>query len=115
MGFVLLFGGFGYDRGQSKEIMVFDVAKEAFTISHIQCPKRTNYRAVSVCDDKEDRLITFGFIRSLWKQRKLNIDFPPSDLIELIASFFLRENVHLLDWEEANSGHWKMWKASLFQ
>ena len=93
--FVALFGGEN-DIGFQDDILLYSVCNETFKISKIKCPEPDCYHAVAINDGNKDKLITFGFIRSKWKECKMNAhSFPPQCLIQIICDYYWNEYVHL--------------------
>ena len=78
-----------------RNICIASTADMEFKETSIVTP--TNLcNAIVVDNHAENELLTFGFIRNIWKQNKIGINrFPPQYLIRLIQARITNEYVHL--------------------
>ena len=108
--FVLFFGGYNHEDGDQDIIHIFNVAHQRFRVSKIKCPTKSIYSAVVMSDAECDEKIVFGYIRKQWKLAEIDEHyFPPMYLLQLMASYFLTEFVHILDKRQGTEGsHWRM-------
>lgn len=100
--YVALFGG-GDDVEVDDDIFIFSVQNKTFEQSKIKCPLAANFRAFAFNDRKKDKIITFGYMRDVWKQCKINdIFFPPEYLVKIIYGYYWNEFVHLFTNDNAD-------------
>eukprot|EP01084_Bolivina_argentea_P257307 433472_1 len=79
--------------------------------SEIKCPKESkNFHAITMCNDMEDELIVFGYIRSLWRNDNIfdSVTFPPFYIIKLINDWYCNEYLHILETVNDPVYHWKI-------
>lgn len=88
--------GRGSSSCPSNTIFVMDV--ECFVINKckIKCPARGSMRSIAFDNEQKMGLITFGFIRNLWKNKAFkNMIYLPVYLIELVQIYAITEELHL--------------------
>eukprot|EP01084_Bolivina_argentea_P214746 364551_1 len=97
--YVLVMGGESvYDGGgsSSDDIYIYNVGNRTFNKSRIKCPQGGQYKAITVSDKEKDEMISFGYVRSLWKEFDINDQiFPPQYLVRIINNYYFDEFVHL--------------------
>eukprot|EP01084_Bolivina_argentea_P214745 364550_1 len=112
--YVLVMGGQGVEDGggwATREIHIYSVPDQTFRKSKIICPEAGQFKAITVSDKKKDEIITFGYIRSVWKECDINDQlFPPQYLVRIISKYYFDEFVHLFSSSfDYNPGvHWKI-------
>ena len=80
------------------DVWIFSVRDKTFHRSNIRCPMKGRYKAFTVSDRTNDEMTVFGYIRKEWKSSDIcHHLFPPRYLIKMIHTYFLNEDVHLID------------------
>ena len=99
--FIIVFAGVRdadkQERENMNDIFVINVESKKLVKCKIKCPTKGSVR-VAVGNDKfKQELITYGFVRNLWKNKQFNdnMKFPPFYLINLIVSYDQQEEVYL--------------------
>ena len=106
--YVLLFGGKRPDKNISNEIWIYTVHDKSFKKSRMKCPKKSPYRAFAINNRNKDELVTFGYVRNIWKIYEIDDHlFPPQYLIRIIFNFYWREYVHLFE-DQSVTVHWRI-------
>lgn len=101
--YVLLFGGRKKEPHFVNNIYVIDLEHNQIMESAIRCPWRScDLRAVITNHDELDyvhkMLIVLGFVRDCWKDDAFNfIQMPPVYIVRLMAIWYSRECIHLLE------------------
>ena len=103
--FLALFGGFaikhdGNDIYEGEkggdDIFIYSVKKKVFKKSKIKCPNKGGYQAITFCDRKQDKTVTFGYVRSMWLECVMEDHlFPPEYLIRIMFHYYWNECIHL--------------------
>ena len=83
---VLLFGG-ATDRRFNDNVWIYCVGNQSFIESSIKCPGKSEYDAVSICNRKRDKCITFGFVRDCWNTCQINSKNHVEILLERVCAF----------------------------
>eukprot|EP01084_Bolivina_argentea_P035972 66581_1 len=105
--YVLIFGGEHLWGEFNDNIYIYSVEEKILRKSKIKCPSKSVFRAITVNDKMRDEKSVFGFVRKYWEICQINeCYFPPYYLLRLIHTFYLVEQVYLLD-IRANK-HYKM-------
>ena len=104
--YVIIFGGKGIERNKKNTIWIMDVDTMEFKESGIVCPMEGYFQAVLMGSNEKRELLTFGFVRCLWKTKEfVKVNELPLELVGVIASYYCTEYVHLL---EEKGNHWKI-------
>ena len=98
--YLIIMGGTMVVNVQTNRIWVMDVDNMQFKKCTIRCPAYDNYHAISMNDGFDADLLTFGYIRDVWKLSEFSsILYPPEGLIKLMATYCSTEFIHLIAWK----------------
>ena len=111
--FVVLLGGDTNASLDGDQIFVYYVQDQIFKKSKLKCPMVGEYEAISVNDREKDETVTFGFIRSRWKECGIcDHLFPPQYLLKIICKYYWNEWIHLFG--KSKGEHYKIDVLKLF-
>ena len=104
--YVIIFGGRSSDRNKRNTIWIMDVDTMEFKKSKMVCPMEGLFQAVLMGSREKKELLTFGYIRCLWKTEEfVEVKELPLELVDVIASYYCTEYVHLF---HEKGDHWKI-------
>ena len=65
----------------------------------MKCPEvYSGFDGLVMSDRRRDEIITYGFVRNLWRESDINhFLFPPHYLIKIMHSYYSNEVIHLLE------------------
>ena len=96
-GFSLAFMRFFNDVDPATDkVVVLDLKNETWRLSPVRCPRKGKQTAIMMGSDRQDQLLTRGFIRRLFKTPSFcKVQFIPEVLIRLVANHVSNELIHL--------------------
>ena len=114
--YVALFGGYtrkhdmdhfvvgSWDGEFRDDIFIYSVEEKMFRKSKIKCPNKGIYQAITFCDREQDKITTFGYVRSRWIKCGMEDHlFLPEYLIRILCDYYSSECIHLFrDFGEDN-------------
>ena len=103
--YVLFLGGETTYCKSLDSIIIYSIDTQSFRTSMMTCPHRSTFRALSLTNRNQDKIITFGFVRQSWNSCNISDTlFPPKYLINIIINYYWNEWIHLFDCFEGS--HW---------
>ena len=115
--YIIIFGGMSSDFHYNHDIWIMNVDTFDVKKSKIKCPGYdeeidpeeidSEWKAVVANDRNRMGVVVTGFIRKCWLEEEIvkNLMFPPYDVIQLIKTWCVMDNVHLISRE---GDHWRM-------
>ena len=110
---IIIFGGFSIYWENMNAIYICDIDTMKFKKADILCPTLNSiYGAVIMDCYDNNELLTYGYLRLIWKSKLfLNLRFISMDVILIINSMYCMEYVYLLD---TKNNHWKIKLVDIF-
>ena len=106
--FVVIFGGYCLDIGDTNSIYIYDIDNDKFIESKEVCPTYGKFKAVIYDSYRSSNLLTVGYIREI-----LYVDNAPMDIINIINEMYTVEYVSLS--RVGRSNHWSISLDLIFE
>ena len=112
--YIILFGGYNHTGLLIDNIWIYSILNKTFKESKLKCPQRGKFKAFTINDKNQEKIVTHGFIRDVWTEYNMNDQlFPPKYLINIIQKYYINEFIHLFD--ESDTGIGKHWRIDVFE